>query len=175
MLTDLERSTLALALDALLPPQGSFPWPSATGTIDDFLLKVVPAEGTYNPEWPGLDAAALGRLLDRLAGALDLDSMTDALSVLERESPVEFQQFWSLAVYGYYSRPEVTEAVAREHAPRYHGAPLPEGYAHLLAPWDVNDPLQYPQHPRGAYTATADVQRVDLERLRVVADGEASA
>jgi hypothetical protein len=91
--------------------------------------------------------------------------MTAALRELEEEQPRLFQALWALAVFGYYSRPEVTAAIQRDLTPGYHGAPLPQGYAHVIAPWDAADPLQLPGRPTGSYIATADVRRVDLSRL----------
>jgi hypothetical protein len=175
MLTDSERATLANALDALLPAEGSFPWPSATGIIDEFFLKRVPLAGTLNPEWPGLNVAGLRAILATLAGVSDLDAMTVALAELERNDHADFLALWRLAVFGYYSRPEVIAAIAADLAPDYHGAPLPLGYAHLLTPWDASDPMQLPRHPRGSYVPTEAVQRVDLERLRAIQEREAGA
>jgi hypothetical protein len=60
-LTDAQRATLAAALDALLPAEGSFPWPSATGTIDEFILRRVPTSGARWVPYPGLDASGRSR------------------------------------------------------------------------------------------------------------------
>lgn len=167
-LSDDQRATLERALDALLPADGSFPQPSATGIIDAFIVPRVPPPGTPDPEWPGVDAAGLCAILTRLAGAGDHDAMTDALAQLERADPAAFAMLWALAVFGYYSRPEVIAAIAADLAPAYHGAPLPQGYAHLFTSWDPADPLQRPQRPRGSYTPTDAVRRVDLDRLRAI-------
>jgi hypothetical protein len=161
-LTDAERGTLAAALDALLPPEGSFPAPSQTGMIDDFILRQVPAPGTVMALYPGLDGDNLRALVARLAAG---GAMTEALASLERDQPEEFLALWRLAVYGYYSRPETIAAIGRDHFAPYHGAPLPLGYAHAIAPWDPDDPLQRPQHSRGTYIPTEAVRRVDLAGL----------
>src|SRR5689334_9124900 len=58
-LTDDERQTLGTALDALLPPEGSFPLPSATDLIDGFIVRRVPPAGTEPVPYPGLDADGL--------------------------------------------------------------------------------------------------------------------
>lgn len=162
-----ERRTLGAALDALLPPEGSFPAPSQTGMIDDFILRRVPTTGTEPPPYPGLDLASLRAILARLADA----EPTAALARLERERPDDFLALWRLAVYGYYSRPETIAAIARDLAPHYHGAPLPLGYAHAIAPWDAADPYQNPQTPRGTYIPTAAVARIELAGLPF-AEGE---
>ena len=161
-LTDAERRTLAAALDALLPPEGSFPAPSQTGMIDDFVLRRVPAPGAAPVPYPGVDGDGLRAILSRLADGADA---TEALAALERERPEEFLALWRLAVYGYYSRPETIAAIARDLNSPYHGAPLPLGYAHAIGPWDPDDPLQHPRHGRGAYTPTGEVRRVDLSGL----------
>jgi hypothetical protein len=161
-LTDAERETLAAALDALLPPEGSFPAPSQTGMIDDFILRRVPAPGAGLVPYPGLDGDSLGAILARLADGAD---MTEALATLERERPEEFLALWRLAVYGYYSRPETIAAISRDLYAPYHGAPLPLGYAHAIEPWDPGDPLQNPQHQRGAYIPTEAVRRVEIGNL----------
>ena len=91
--------------------------------------------------------------------------MTAALIAFEQEQPAEFTALWRLAVFGYYSRPETIAAIQRDLAPAYHGAPLPLGYAHAIAPWDANDPLQMPANPRGHYVRTEDIRRVDLSGI----------
>ncbi|MFN8514570.1 MAG: hypothetical protein U0232_05410 [Thermomicrobiales bacterium] len=161
-LTDAERGTLAAALDALLPPEGSFPEPSQTGMIDDFILRRIPAPGAGEVPYPGIDGDGLRAIIARLAGGGD---MAAALATLEREQPAEFLALWRLAVYGYYSRPETIAAVGRDHFAPYHGAPLPLGYAHAIEPWNRDDPLQNPQHQRGAFIPTEAVRRVELGAL----------
>jgi hypothetical protein len=161
-LSDDERATLERALDALLPPSGSFPAPSHTSMIDAFILKRVPESDPDGRLYPALDAAGLRAVLATLQGA---DDMTAALSDLEQTEPVAFTALWRLAVYGYYSQPETLAAIQRDLAPAYHGAPLPLGYAHAMAPWDANDPLQMPRTPRGSFIPTDAVRRVDAPWL----------
>jgi hypothetical protein len=161
-LSDDERRTLEQALDALLPPSGSFPLPSATGLIDQFILKRVPDEDAQGRLYPRIDAPALSRLLAELDDAGD---MTDALSQFQRQQPKAFKALWRLAVYGYYSQPETIAAIQRDLAPAYHGAPLPLGYADAIAPWDAYDPLQLPRNPRGTYIPTDQVKRVEAPWL----------
>jgi hypothetical protein len=161
-LTDGERATLGAVLDALLPPAGSFPAPSQTGVIDDFILRRVPPASDGWVPYPWVDGDGLKALLARLAGAHD---MTAALGRLEAERPADFAALWRLAVFGYYSRPETIAAIARDHAPAYHGAPLPLGYDDAIGCWDPDDPHQRPRDPRGSFIATEDVRRVAVERL----------
>jgi hypothetical protein len=164
-LSEDERGVLGAALDALLPPEGSFPPPSQTDMIDAFILRRIPAAGAGPLPYPGLNADGLRAILARLVVG---DGMTAALEALEREQPDEFLALWRLAVYGYYSRPETIAAIQRDLAPAYHGAPLPLGYAHAIAPWDPADPFQRPQRPRGSYIPTEAVARVDLSGLSFV-------
>jgi hypothetical protein len=161
-LTEGERASLAAAIDALLPPNGSFPAPSTTGLIDDFILRRVPATtaSAGSLPYPRVDSAGLRAILATLAA--QPGEMTAALTALERQQPNNFTALWRLAVFGYYSRPETIAAIQRDLAPAYHGAPLPLGYAHAIAAWDASDPLQLPTTPRGHYTRTADIRRVDL-------------
>lgn len=161
-LTDGERKTLERALDALIPPTGSFPLPSKTNLIDQFILKRVPASDERQTLYPGMDAPRLKSLLSDLASQPD---MTEALTRLQQEQPEGFRSLWSLAVYGYYSRPETIAAIQGDLAPAYHGAPLPAGYAHVMEPWDPNDPLQLPRAPRGTFVTTDEVRRADLTKL----------
>jgi hypothetical protein len=163
-LTAAERQTLAAALDALLPPAGTFPPASATGLIDDFILRRVPPAGAGPVPYPGFDADGLRALLAWL-GRDEAAGMADRLAALERELPADFAALWKLAVYGYYSRPETIAAISRDLAPAYHGAPLPLGYAHAIAPWDPDDPTQRPRSARGTFIPTAEVRRVDLAAL----------
>jgi hypothetical protein len=150
-----ERTTLAAALDALLPPAGSFPTPSETDMIDAFILEQVPPRGAPLA-YPGIDLDDLRAILADVQRDTD---MTIALGRLEREAPARLQALWALAVFGYYSRPEVTAAIQRDLAPGYNGAPLPRGYAHVISPWDAKDALQMPRAARGWYIETADVRR----------------
>ena len=161
-LSEDERRVLGAALDALLPPEGSFPLPSQTDMIEAFVLRRIPAPGAGTIPYPGIDGDGLRAILARLASG---GEMTGALECLEHESPDEFLALWRLAVYGYYSRPETIAAIQRDLAPAYHGAPLPLGYAHAIAPWDPADPFQRPQRPRGGYIPTEAVARVDLSGL----------
>jgi hypothetical protein len=158
-LSDVERATLAAALDALLPPEDSFPAPSRTGMIDEFILVRVPPETDGFVPYPGLHAGHLRALLAELADATD---MTAALQALEIAQPTAFLALWRLAVFGYYSRPETLAAIQRDLAPNYHGAPLPLGYDHVIPPWDATDPLQNPRHGRGSYVRTEDVRRLHV-------------
>lgn len=171
VLTGDERRLLGRALDALLPPEGTFPAPSRTGMIDRFILKRVPASGAEVVSYPGVDAAGLKATLAALASDAGSDDMTVALEWLEIERPDEFTALWRLAVYGYYSDPETIAAIQRDLAPPYHGAPLPLGYDHALEAWDPDDPLQMPRNPRGSYTPTERVRRVDLSLLERRGDG----
>lgn len=163
-LSDDERSVLEQVLDALLPPTGSFPLPSQTDLIDQFIMARVPAWDERQSLYPGLDAPRLKSLLAHLA---HVQNVTDALAHLEREQPEMFQSIWRLAVYGYYSRAETIAAIQRDLAPAYHGAPLPLGYSGAMAPWDAGDPLQMPRSPRGSYIPTAGVKPVAVIKLDV--------
>lgn len=154
-LSDEERRTLEAALDGLLPAGGSFPTPSSTGVIDDFIVPRLPPAGSLPVPYPGLTAEDLKAILLRLDGNTDT---TVALERLEAEFPVAFKGLWALAVYGYYSRPEVIEAIQQDHASAYHGAPLPLGYEHAIEPWNPDDPLQHPRQPRGSYIPTDTVR-----------------
>lgn len=160
-LTDEQRRTLEIALDTLLPPEGSFPAASETDMIDAFILEQLRPPGASSA-YPGLDLDDMTAMLDELA---EHDDTTAALTAMEQSDPVRFQALWALAVFGYYSRESVTAAIRANLASGYHGAPLPLGYAHVIAPWDAADPRQMPSNPPGRYIATDDVQQVDLSRL----------
>ena len=156
-LTGEERHTLEAVLDALLPPAGSFPAPSATRLIDDFIMHRLDAAGSLPVPYPGLTADDLKAILLRLDGGGEI---TSALQRLESEYPVAFRGLWALAVYGYYSRPQVIAAIQQDHAAAYHGAPLPLGYEHAIEPWNPDDPLQNPPQPRGSFIPTHAVRRL---------------
>ncbi len=157
-----ERRTLEQVLDVLIPPSGSFPLPSQTNVIDEFILMRVPAVDEPGRLYPGIDAPRLKAILAQLRGVANV---SEALARLEREKPQLFQSLWSLAVYGYYSRSETIAAIQRDLTPAYHGAPLPLGYTDAMEPWNAGDPLQLPCAPRGSYVPTDAVRRVDLTRL----------
>lgn len=156
------RAVLGAALDALLPPSGSFPAPSETDIVDDFILKHVPLPGEPLV-YPGIDLDDLWEILDSLSRQADV---VVALQQLEEQLPERFQALWALAVFGYYSRQDVIDAIQRDLKNAYHGAPLPLGYAHVISPWDGSDPLQMPVAPPGTYVTTEDVLRVDLGQLQ---------
>lgn len=158
-----ERRVLEAALDALLPPDGSFPIPSQTRLIDDFILIRVPAAGDAWVPFPWIDADGLKAILLELAAGMD--DITSALEKLEQTAPSRFIALWRLAVYGYYSRPETLAAIQRDLGVAYHGAPLPLGYPDVLPRFDPTDPLQLPVNAVGAYIATASVARQDVTRL----------
>ena len=166
-LTDSDRALLGAALDTLLPPEGSFPAPSETGIIDDFVLQRVPPTGAITGvlPYPGIDSDALRGTIAMLESAGGEDDMVAALEQLERDQPFLFGALWRLAIYGYYSRPETVAAIQRDLAPAYHGAPLPLGYNHAIEPWDPTDPFQFPTNPRGSYIPTGEVTRVDLSQV----------
>jgi hypothetical protein len=166
VLTDDERRVLGAALDALLPPDGTFPPPSTTGIIDRFFLGRVPAPGTERVPYPWIDADGLKATLAVLAADTATRSMTETLEWLQVERQDEFMALWRLAVYGYYSEPETIAAIQRDLAPGYHGAPLPLGYDHIVEPWDPHDPLQMPRKPRGSFVPTGEIRRADLSLLR---------
>ena len=162
-LTDDERRTLEAALDGLLPPAGSFPSPSSTGLIDDFIIPRLEPAGSLPVPYPGLTAEDLKAILRRLDGESD---MSVSLEQLEAEYPVAFKGIWALAVYGYYSRPAVIGAIQKDHAPAYHGAPLPLGYDHAIEHWNPDDPLQNPRQPRGSFIPTEAVRRIVKKESR---------
>lgn len=162
-LTTTQRRVLEAALDALLPPEGSYPAPSSTDLIDDFILARVPAASTDWVPFPWLDADGLRAILEQLAQD---DDILAGLETLEASNPGAFVALWRLAVYGYYSRPETIAAIQREHNVVYHGAPLPLGYPEVLPLWDAADPLQLAVTPVGNYIATDAVRRWDVRALR---------
>jgi hypothetical protein len=147
-LTDAERATLGAALDALLPPDGTFPHPSQTRMIDDFICAASP----------------------RLAagGSRILVSMVTGCG---RSSPCSRRRrTWPPRSRRSSGRPPPISApsgnwrsTATTRGPRR--SPLPLGYAHAIEPWDATDPLQNPQHRRGSYLPTEAVRRVDLGGL----------
>lgn len=161
-LTAEERRTLEDALDALLPSEGSFPAPSECGVIDGFIRQRVASEEVEPGAFPSINAEDLKCILGTIQEA---ESMTEALRELESREPARFMALWQLAVYGYYSRPEVIQAIQTDLNNAYHGAPLPHGYAHVLTPWDATHPLEMPRNPAGSYLGTDQVRRVDLSRL----------
>jgi hypothetical protein len=163
-LTHSERTALLAVLDALLPPTGSFPPPSETNIIDEFILKHLPHSGEPRA-YPGIDVDDLRAILEYLSKQ---EEIVTALQRFEKEQPEHFQALWALAVFGYYSRQDVIAAIQGDLKNAYHGAPLPLGYAHVISPWDESDPLQMPVVPAGTYIATEDVRRVDLEQLEAI-------
>jgi hypothetical protein len=161
-LTASERRTLERVLDALLPPEGSFPAPSTSDVIDGFIMRRVVAEGVGPVPYPGIDSAGLKGILAMLGEGPDV---VESLQRFDAERPADFLALWQLVVYGYYSRPEVIHAIQTDLACEYHGAPLPLGYAHVLTSWDASHPLEMPRQPVGSYIETDQVRRVDLSGL----------
>jgi hypothetical protein len=162
-LSPAQRDTLERTLDALLPPDGSFPLPSRTALIDEFILVRVPVGGSDPLPFPYIDAAGLRSVLDALGGESDI---VGGLEALEYNDPTLFVALWRLAVYGYYSRPETIAAIQRDFKVAYHGAPLPLGYRDVLPSWDAVDPLQLPATPVGDYLTTENVPTWDISTLR---------
>jgi hypothetical protein len=157
-LTSGEVRVLNTLLDALIPLDDSFPSPSSVHVVEHFVANAL-AEGS--PVTPGLMPTEefLSRI-DELEAATSFENGTavQTLERLEVSDPPFFRHLLILAYHGYYSRPEIIEAIRRasEAGRDYQLTPQPHGYAHV----GIGDAWggRLPRN-RGSYTATRDVRR----------------
>ena len=162
-----QTAVLNAVADTMVPPGGGFPAPSEVD-VADFVGRYVTPSGYKNKHYPfaGEDEFKAG--LDRLGAgfvAADTTGRTAAITALEEAEDPLFEQLRSLVYYGYYSRPEVIQAIRREipAGKDYHGPPLPYGYLEVTEPWD--DETLASAAEQGSYLATEAVERVDLSKL----------
>jgi hypothetical protein len=157
--TDGQIRVLKAASDELIPPGEGFPAPSEVGVIEDFLGRYITPGGQEPTHFPFASeddfkahVNALGE--DFLVG--DSARRVATLKKVEQESSAFFSQLLSLVYYGYYSRPQVIEAIRTNLVAGrdYHGPPQPYGYLSELEQWDDS---KLPRG-RGTYIQTADVK-----------------
>ena len=173
---ELQIAVLNAVADTMIPPGRGFPAPSEVDVVD-FVGRYVTPSGYRNKHYPFACEDEFKAGLDRLGqGFVDADTTgrTDAISGLEKAEDTLFEQLRSLVYYGYYSMPEVTQAIRRNlPAGRdYHGPPLPYGYLRGLEPWD-SDTLAGAGQGSG-HVATDDVTRVDLSQIGWIQNGASS-
>lgn len=155
-------AALNAAADELIPPGDGFPAPSSVGIVE-FVGRYVTPEGAAVKFYPLAAERDFKQHLDALGqdfARADSATKLDILRRLEREEPAFFEQLRGLVYYGYYSRPQVVQAI-RENLPAgrdYHGPPQPYGYLAVIEPWDAT----MFAFGRGRYTATEDVKPVDV-------------
>lgn len=165
--TDLQRAVIDTAADQIIPAGGGFPAPSEVEIVG-FVARYVTPDHEPVKYFPLAAEAEFKEHLDA-CGQEFVDArpseQVEQLRRLERGDDGDaatafFEQLKSLVYYGYYARPEVTEAI-RRHLPAgrdYHGAPQPYGYLEVTETWgDTVFPAD-----RGGYVSTADVQPVPI-------------
>jgi hypothetical protein len=155
-------AVLNAAADQIIPADNGFPPPSAVDIVD-FVGRYVTPESEEPRHYPKIAERDLKRHLDTLGASFaqaDRTSQVRALEQLERDEPDFFAQLQGVVYYGYYSRPQVVQAI-RDNLPAgrdYHGPPQPYGYLAVIEPWDTS---MLP-HGRGRYTPTEDVAPVNV-------------
>jgi hypothetical protein len=154
-LSQSELEVLNGVADALIPPEGGFPAPSAVRVAEDFIVRYVTPAGEPLVHYPQLGEDELRGFLAELFA--DGAGAEDALRRVERERPDLFAKVRDLVYYGYYSRVEVVGAIRAtlEAGRNLRAAPQPQGYLDVTEPWDAS----LFQHGRGTYTPTEDVGR----------------
>ncbi|WP_197379341.1 gluconate 2-dehydrogenase subunit 3 family protein [Mycolicibacterium mengxianglii] len=165
--SEAETKVLGALADTIVPPGEDFPAPSEVGIVEFFGRYTTPT-GFRAKHFPYLEEdrlkAALADLGESFAAA-DIETRTNDVERLEKDSEDLFAQLRSLVYYGYYASSDVTSAIQRRiPAGRdYHGPPLPYGYLHCIEDWDET---ALATAGKGAgYVKTEDVARVDLSKL----------
>lgn len=162
-------AVLNAVADTMIPPGGGFPAPSEVDTVT-FVARYVTPSGYRNKHYPFASEDEFTSGLDRLgADFLNADAAgrTRAIEALEQAGDPLFEQLRALVYYGYYSRPEVVQAI-RKQIPAgkdYHGPPLPYGYLAVIEPWDEVTLATAGGGAGAGYIDTDAVERVDLSKL----------
>ncbi|MGI8623799.1 MAG: hypothetical protein ACR2NB_10025 [Solirubrobacteraceae bacterium] len=154
-------ATLAAFVDVLLPGDELFPAASTVGTqalLADRLRALLGAEAV---------AEAVGSLSEdaRSFSVLAPEERVTAVRHLEQRLPDRFNVLRSMTYYAYYQNPAVVQCV-RELGFDYNDAPQPRGYE--MPPFDPTPGADAPASPRGCYTPTAEVVRIDVSELGVL-------
>lgn len=139
--------------DVLLPGDELFPTARDAGLALELMARL---------EADGL----LGRLEQVVAaaggsfGELDTEARRAVVARIEAEQPTLFADVLKIVYLTYYEQPAVIAAI-RAMGLTYNTTPLPDGY-----PIEPFDPARdAPQHRRGRWIRTEDVDRVELSAL----------
>lgn len=163
--TPLETAaTLAAFVDALLPGDELFPAASTVGTqalLADRLRALLGPEALA-------DAVALLSTGGRSFSALSAEERVAAVRRLEQRMPDRFDLLRTTTYYAYYQNPAVVQCV-RELGFVYNDAPQPKGYE--MPRFDPTPGADAPAAPRGRYTPTEEVVRIDVADLAVLRAG----
>jgi len=152
-----EAGLLRAFVDVLLPGDAHFPAASDAGAHGLLAERLRQQHGpdVYDRVGAALAAASGGRSLAQLPN----EERVVAVERLEREEPALFDVLRTILYYSYYGSPSVVRAI-RTLGHDYNDAPQPRGYP--MAPFDPTPGVNAPATPRGGYTRTDAVTRVDL-------------
>lgn len=158
--SDKQIAILNAAADQIIPPGGGFPAPSSVGVVE-FMGRYITPSGQEPQYFPFAAEDAFKAAVDKLGDEFLSANPAEQVEILKRteqESPAFFEQLRNLVYYGYYSRPQVIQAINQnlEAARDYRGPPQPYGYLHAVEKWDEST---FPRG-RGKYIRTADVKPV---------------
>lgn len=165
--SDQQLAVLDAVADTMIPAGEGFPAPSEVD-VATFVRRYITPSGYKNKHFPFASEDTFKAGLDKLGSAFvkgDIDKRTVALEAMEETKDPVFEQLRALVYYGYYSRPEVVQAIRRNvpAAKDYHGPPLPYGYLESTEEW--TDELLAAAGKGGHYLKTEEVTRVDLSNL----------
>jgi hypothetical protein len=131
---------LEVVADVMIPGDSNYPSGSAAG-VPDFIANHISA--------PDLDQ--LDGLLTTLGSAdREAEAVGNWLAEAQHEEAFNLLRWYVYTAY--YASPLITEAMNRRGID-YHGPPQPLGYR-------IEEDPPRPQHDRGSYTRTEEVQRV---------------
>jgi hypothetical protein len=129
-----QRSTLAAAMDEIIPAAQGLPSASQAGCLD-YLARAWPEDAGLRVELvKSLEAAsesaraAFGREFDRL----DSEGRIAALQRLEQSDPAAFRSLRDTVYEAYYTRPEVWKRLGHEFYPPERPGPLPPPFDESL-------------------------------------------
>lgn len=151
---------LVALINILLPGDDLFPNASAVGLQAVLADRLRARRGDAGVDQLLGTIEACGGPLHALAD----DQRHAVVARLEQDHAELFALVRAAAYLGYYESPAVQAAIRTLGHP-YHGVLLPEGYD--VAPFDPE--VDTPAHGRGSYKATGDVERVDLDLLKLEA------
>lgn len=149
---------LAALCETLLPGEGNYPSASVTGIQAVVANRLRDRYGNEVFERLAEDLS----IEDRGFLALSDADRADAVRALQADKP-DFFTYLLMAVYlAYYASPAVIEAI-RLDGHIYNDAPQPLGYE--MTPFSFTPGVDVPFDPKGWFTPTELVARIDLSSL----------
>jgi hypothetical protein len=149
-LTEEDLDALVSIADHMIPADGAWPAPSATG-VREYIQRGAARQADVS--CLHAVAEAMKPVLGRSAAAVQ-----DRLTALQCENPLSFRVLLEFVYYAYYAQPEVARVIRQVLDCDYISPPQPHGYA-----LPADEGLAPSRAHR--YVPTTEVRRLDLTGL----------